>query len=124
MRFIRWKIYEGFEWEPIWVLGHNERFSNAVSYTQCLANPIHLNCAHSSRVAAVCEDKFIVHDGLDFFTKKPAGWMDSDSLVADYCLIASIRENTCGVGRESFQKTFQDGICHIWGQTRNLVRWS
>lgn len=43
-----------------------------VSSSQRLSNPVHLDRTYASSIAAVGENEFVVHDGLDLFPEQPA----------------------------------------------------
>ena len=88
---------------------------------QNLSNPVHLHRAYPPSIAAVGEDKLIVHDGLYLFPKQAARWMDSHDLIADCGLVATIRKKPCSVRSEAFEETLQDGVCPFRRNCRNLT---
>ena len=93
---------------------------------QNLSYPVHLHGAHSSRIAAVCEDKLIVHNGLDFAAEEPARRMDGQVLVADQGPIAAVREQARGICRKAFQKAFKNRLDRFGGHGRRallVARW-
>lgn len=69
-----------------------------------MRNPIRLHGAHTSRIAAVREDKLVIHDRLNLLAEKAARRVDGDSLIADEGPVAAVRDQPCRVGREPGQE--------------------
>lgn len=76
--------------------------------SQGFSDPIHLHCAHPSRIAAIRKHKLIVQDRLHLFTKQDTGGVNRHRLVPHNGAVATIWDETGGIRGKPTQEAFQD----------------
>ena len=80
----------------------------SILHSQDFTNPIHLDRANTSCITPVRKHVLVVHDGFDLATEKHAGRMDCDRLISHDRAVASIGEETGGIGRKASEEALQD----------------